>query len=93
MKEKLVATKIKSIVLKCTTIEQFGKYIVNIPTQQQTKTCEFFVVPGNGQALLGMTDTETLVVLNINCNTIDIQTQNEQMYNKTEDGWQCTNKT
>ena len=40
---------------------------------------------GNGQALLGMPDIEILDVLTINCNTIDMQTQNEQIYNKIED--------
>ena len=46
------------------------------------KKGEFFVLPGNGQALLGIPDTDTLHVLTINCNTIDMQTQNEQMNNK-----------
>ena len=40
-----------------------------------------------------MPDIETVDVLTINCNTIVMQTQNVQIYNKTEDEWQCTNKT
>ena len=32
--------------------------------------CILFVVPGNGQALLGMPDTDMLNIININCNTI-----------------------
>ena len=32
---------------------------------------EFFVVPRNRQALLGMLDIETLSIPNIYCNTID----------------------
>ena len=55
------------------------------------KTCDFFVVPGNSQALLGMPDIDTLDVLTINCNTKDTQTQNQQIYNKTESQWQYTN--
>ena len=35
--------------------------------------CEFFVVPGNRQALLGMPDIDTVNFININCNTIDTQ--------------------
>ena len=34
------------------------------------KNCIFFVVPGNGEALLGMPDIELLNILNINSNTI-----------------------
>ena len=35
------------------------------------KICSFSVVPGNGQALLGMPDIEMLGILTINYNTID----------------------
>ena len=31
----------------------------------------FFVVPGKGQALLGMPNIDTFNIININCNTID----------------------
>ena len=37
----------------------------------------FFVVPQNGQALLGMSYIETLGILTVNCNTVDMQIQNE----------------
>ena len=33
--------------------------------------CNFFVVSGNRQVLLGMPDTEILNILTINCNTVD----------------------
>ena len=32
--------------------------------------CNFFVAPGNGQALLGMLDIKSLTILSISCNTI-----------------------
>ena len=35
-----------------------------------TKKCIFFVVPANGEALLGIPDIELLNILNINCNTV-----------------------
>ena len=38
---------------------------------QWVKTFKFFVVPGDRQALLGMSDTDTLNIININWNTID----------------------
>ena len=53
----------------------------------------FFLVPRNGQALLGMPDIETLDVLTIKCNTIGIQTQNKHTYCEMEDRCQYTNNT
>ena len=35
--------------------------------------CKFFVFPGNGQALLGMLDIDTLNIIHVKCNTIDAQ--------------------
>ena len=35
--------------------------------------CSFFVVPGNGPALLGMLDFELLKLLTVNCQTTDGQ--------------------
>ena len=35
--------------------------------------CKFFVVPGYGQALLGMSAIDMLNIIHINCNTIDKQ--------------------
>ena len=53
-------------------IMQLGMCVVQIKFKNIKKKCTFFVVPGNGQVLLGMPDT---VVLNlINLNTDSIQT-------------------
>ena len=38
--------------------------------------CSFFVVPGNRQPLLGIPDTETLGILIVNCNTIEMKEAN-----------------
>ena len=35
--------------------------------------CVFFVVPGNGQALLGMPDTAALKLININIDSIQVE--------------------
>ena len=37
------------------------------------KICTLFVVPGNGQALLGMHNIEILDIQTIHCNTIGTQ--------------------
>ena len=42
---------------------------------QWQRTCEFFVVLGNGQAFLFMPDIETVDILTIKCYTVDTLTQ------------------
>ena len=49
-------------------------------------------MPGNGPALLGMPDKETLDILIINCNTIDMQRSGEQISRKEAGKLGCTNK-
>ena len=69
----MVATRNTNIQLKLynwTTVTQLGIYEVKIEHNNKHKKCNLFVVPGNGQALLGMPDIEILNILNINCNTI-----------------------
>ena len=39
---------------------------VIINYKDNKKKCEFFVVPRNGQALLGMPDTAALSIINVN---------------------------
>ena len=46
---------------------------VKLQHNNKQKLCKFFVVPGNGQALLGMPDIDTLNIITINFNTIDTQ--------------------
>ena len=41
--------------------------------------CNFFVVPGNGPALLDMTDCKRLQLLSINCNTISADSHRRQV--------------
>ena len=41
-----------------TTITQLGTCKVVIECKSNMKTCQFFVVPSNGQALLGIPDTD-----------------------------------
>ena len=41
-----------------------------IENNNKCKKCIFFVVPGDGNALLGMPDIELLNIMQINCNTI-----------------------
>ena len=71
--EQLAATKNKNVQLKSynkTTITQLGMCKVKLEHNNIQKMCKFFVVPGRGQALLGMPGIDTLNIIRINCNTI-----------------------
>ena len=67
-----------------THVTQLGTCAVLIKFKNLKKLCVFFVVPGNGQALLGMPDTAVLNIININIDSI----QAEIMSCKTNRGQQ-----
>ena len=73
--ESQLARTIKShIKLKTynkTFITQLGTYAVIISYKNNRRKCEFFVVPGNGQVLLGMPDIAVLNIINVNIDSID----------------------
>ena len=49
---------------------QLGMCTVHIKFKNVKKRCIFFVVPRNGQALLGMPDMAALNIINLNINSI-----------------------
>ena len=71
--EHVAARKDNKFKLKTynqTTITQLSTYRVKLEHNDKYKICNFFLVPGNGQALLGMPDIELLNILTICCSTI-----------------------
>ena len=48
--------------------------MVHIKCKNLKKRCIFFVVPGNGQALLGMPDMASLNIINLNIDSIQVVT-------------------
>ena len=74
MPEEQLRNSIKSnIKLKMydrTHITQLGTCTVTIKFKNSKKHCVFFVVPGNGQVLLGMPDIAALKTLNLNIDSI-----------------------
>ena len=54
-----------------TVITQLGMCMVIIDHKDNKKKCEFFVVPRNGQVLLGMPDTTALKIINVNIDSIE----------------------
>ena len=66
-------------------IMQLGTCAVHIKFRNVKKRCIFFVVQGNGQALLGMPDTAALNIINLNIDSIQAVTrmQNQQRTGNT----------
>ena len=56
-----------------TSIIQLGMCKVVIKFKNIKKRCIFFVVPGNGQALLRMPDTAELKLINVNIDSIQLE--------------------
>ena len=50
---------------------------VKIEHNDKHKICNFFVVPGNGQALLGMPDIELLNILTISYHTVGTEKEDK----------------
>ena len=75
-------------------IMQLGTCADLIKFKNLTKHCIFFVVLGNGQALLGMPDTAALNIINLNIDFIQVEiasckTNREQEMQAMAEG--CTN--
>ena len=68
--KKTIKGHIKLRTYNKTVIKQLGTCIVPINFKNIKKRCVFFVVPRNGQALLGMPDTAAVKIININIDSI-----------------------
>ena len=78
--KRSVKGNIKLKMYNGTHIMQLGTCMVQIKFKNIMKRCTFFVVPGNGQVLLGMLDTVALNLINFNIDSIDTSSrvQNKQ---------------
>ena len=73
-KEQLLVGKNNNIQLKIyikTTITQFGMCKVRLQHSDKQKICKFFMVPRNGQALLGMPVINMQNMIAIKFSTVD----------------------
>ena len=72
-------------------IEQLGMCMATIKFKNFKKKCVFFVVPGNGQALLGMPEMAALNTINLNIDSIQKEirecktNRGQEMHADTED--------
>ena len=81
--EKTVKNHIKLKSYNKTVIAQVGACMVIIKHKDNKKKCEFFVVPRNGQVLLGIPDTASLNIINVNMDSIEAASmQKEELQNK-----------
>ena len=54
-------------------------------SKKNKKTCQFFVVSGNGQALLGMPDTDALNIIKTNIDSVDAEVmKNKEFHANTK---------
>ena len=68
--KKTIKRHIKLKTYNKTVITQLVTCVVTIDFKDNKKRYEFFVVPRNGQVLLGMPDTAALKIININIDAI-----------------------
>ena len=64
-------------------IEQFGRCAIKIKHNDKCVKCRFFVVLGDGPALLKMPDKELHNIIRVMCNTIDNKTNSKKFYSPT----------
>ena len=93
--QKSIKSHIRLSTYNRTNITQLGTCMVIIKFKSIKKRCVFFVVPGNGQVLLGMPDTAALKLINISIDSIqaemaECKTNIEQEMHVGEKG--CANK-
>ena len=92
--KRSIKINIKLKMYNGTQIEQLGMCTATIKFKNFKKKRVFFVVPGNGQALLGIPNTGTLNIINLNTDSIqeirECKTnRGQETHADTED---CTNK-
>ena len=94
--KRLVKGNIKLKAYNGMHITQLGTCMVHIKFKNLKKRCVFFVVPGNGQALLGMPDMIALNIINLNIDSIQEVTpegktnRGQETHTSKEN---CTNKS
>ena len=93
---RLVKGNIKLKMYNGMHIMQLGICLVHIQFKDIKKRCVLLVVPGNGQALLGMPDMAVLNIINLNIDSIQVVTlecktnREQETHTGIED---CTNKS
>ena len=83
---KTIKDHIKLKMYNKTVLAQLGTCTLIIYYKDNKKKCEFFVVPRNGQELLGMPDTATLNIIYVNIHSIEAaSTQKENCITNIRD--------
>ena len=89
-----IKNHIRLCTYNSTSIMQLGTCAVFIKFKNIRKCCVFFVVPSNGQALIGMPDATSLDIIKVNIDSIQVEMLKGKTNNKQElqtDADSCTN--
>ena len=84
--EALHTTKNNAVLLKPydnLNIEQLGVCSAKLRYTDKVVRCKFFVVPGDGPALLGKPDIKLLCILKITCDVIEGQQADRMFVSQT----------
>ena len=79
--KRTIKKHIKSKIYNITVITQLGRCVLIIDYKDNKRKCGFFVVPGNGQVLLGMPDTAALKIINVNIDSIEVASMQRENCN------------
>ena len=85
---KIIKNHIKLKTYNKTVIAQLGTCMVIINYQDNKKKCEFFLVPRDGQVLLGMPDTTALNIINVRKN-IELTQKIYNVFDNVFNGIEC----
>ena len=91
--KKTTKRHIKLKTYNKTVIMQLGTCVVTINYRDNKKKCEFFVVPRNGQMLLGMADTAAPKIINVNIDSIQAVGMQKEECNTNIDDAKESNTT
>ena len=82
--KQAIKNHIRLCTYNSTSIMQLGKCAVFIKFKHIRKCCVFFVVPSNGEALIGMSDATFLDLIKVNINSIQAEMLKGKTNNKQE---------
>ena len=82
--KRSIKNHIRLYTYNSTSIMQLGTCAVFIKFRNIRKCCVFFVVPGNGQAIIGMPDATFLDIIKVNIDSIQAEMSKGKTNNKQE---------
>ena len=88
---KTIKNYVKLKTYNKTFITEIGTCTVTMEYKNNRRRCELFVVPGNGQVLLGMPDTAALNIINVNIDSLEAENAHTENCNTNIDDAKISN--